>query len=89
MTDATIVSEGSELCPVQSKGLQSPQQMKMTLTLLVQNISVCGPVQFIVEENTQVFVLSHNLNVKPWMFTGVVAIQRKSVTNSIVLVALM
>ena len=47
-----------------SKGPQSPQQMETTLALLVQDICVVCPVQFVVYVNTQVFVLLHILNVQ-------------------------
>ena len=38
--------------------------MEMILALLVQDIYVVCPVQFVVYVNTQVFVLLHNLNVQ-------------------------
>ena len=38
--------------------------MEMTLALLVQDICVVCPVQFVVYVNTQVFVHLHDLNVQ-------------------------
>ena len=38
--------------------------MEMTLALLVQDICVACPVQFVVYVNTQVLVLLHDLNVQ-------------------------
>ena len=43
------VLEGLQQGPAHSKGPQSPQQVEVTLALLVQDVSVCGPaVQFVV-----------------------------------------
>ena len=53
------------------KGLEPPQEVKHTQTLLVDCLHVCSPLQFIVQHHTQVFVCIHNVNVSP-MLTGMV-----------------
>lgn len=49
-------------CPHQRP--QSSQQLESSQALLVQDICVVRPVQFVVEVNPQVFVIPLNLNVQ-------------------------
>ena len=45
------------------KGPEPPQEGKPAQALLVDCLRVCGPLQFIVQHHTQVFVRVHNVNV--------------------------
>ena len=47
------------------KGPEPPQEVKLAQALLVDSPHICRPLQFIVQHNTQVFVLFHNVNIYP------------------------
>ena len=66
-----------------SKGPQPPLKVEVTLALLVYSIYVVGPVQFIVEVNTQVLKNVHRFNVSP--VSELVPFPPKSITISFVL----
>ncbi len=43
---------------------QSPQQMKTSLPLPIQSLSIVGPVQFIIKVNSQILISCHPLNIQ-------------------------
>uniref|UniRef100_A0A3P9DTI7 Deoxycytidylate deaminase n=1 Tax=Maylandia zebra TaxID=106582 RepID=A0A3P9DTI7_9CICH len=49
----------------------SPQKIETTLALPVKCCGVFSPVQFIVNVNSKVFIVFHNVNTDPWIETGV------------------
>ncbi|CAB1445508.1 unnamed protein product [Pleuronectes platessa] len=65
-----------------SKGPQSPQQMRTNLAPLEQDVCVSGPVQFVVEVNTQV----RRLGERPHLHSEDQSAQRLSVRHREVLI---
>ena len=51
--------------PADVKGAEPPQKIEAALSLLVKDFSVLSPVQFVVDEHPQIFVVSNNVHVMP------------------------
>ena len=77
--------------PLHSKGPQSPEQIQSALALHKECTGMIGPVQFIVQVNTQVLIWGHWLHVPSLdiqRYWGECLRLRKSTTSSLVFPAL-